>query len=204
MGDRCNTVADLEQRIAPTQHMINAITDMLWHATPQDVDDGLAWYDLALAEARRLDGADGRTGAGVIAALSPLAPWGKNVERARLAFQRGTAEGLTFGSHARKADRILQGEDPDGVLGGRKVRSFYACILGDDGAVCIDRHALDVALRKQTTDTEKKVLELKGGYEHVAAAYREAAQWARMPPRCLQAVTWVAHRRRKGLDWADG
>jgi len=172
-------------------------------ATEHDVARGTAWYDLALAEARRLDGADGRKGAGVIAALSPLAPWGKNLERASLAFERGTAEGLTFGLHTRRADRILAGESPLDVLGGRKVRSFYLCIMGCDWSVCVDRHALDIVVGHPTNDKEKKVLDLRGGYEYVAGIYREAAGILQYEPRVLQAITWTSWRARKGVEWAD-
>lgn len=194
----------LAEQIGSRQALINAILDEYWMASPTDITRGMVWYDLALTEACRLDRADGRQGAGVIAALSPLAPWGKNIERARLAFERGEAGGLTFGQHTRKADRILNGEDPLDVLGGNKVRSFFACILGSTHDVCIDRHAFDLTQRRHTNDKEKKVLDRKGVYLHVADAYVEAAQWAGLEPRQLQAITWTSWRRRKGVDrWAD-
>lgn len=189
--------------LPPRALLIDALVHEWWLATEQDILDGTAWYDVALAEARTLDGADGEQGAGVIAALSPLTPWGKNVERARLAFQRGEAGGLTFGLHARRADRILNGEHPLDVLGGNKVRSFYHCILGSDWHVTIDRHAFDILVGRPTTDKEKKLLDRKGMYEYTADVYRTVADMTELEPRILQAITWTSWRRRKGVSWAD-
>lgn len=196
-------MTNLAERIGYPDRMTAAVIYEYERATPHDVARGTAWYDLALAEASRLDGADGRVGAGVIAALSPLAPWGKNLERARLAFERGNADGLTFGLHTRRANRILNGEAPLDVLGGPKVRSFYECILGSPTHVTIDRHAFDLIVGRPTTDAEKKALALKGAYEYVADAYRTAARKVALQPRVLQAITWTSWRARKGVEWAD-
>lgn len=193
----------LEAVIGPPKHLVNRVLDEYWRATDEDVEVGLAWYDAALAEACALDQADGRRGAGVIAALSPLAPWGKNLARARATFERGTADGLTFGMHTRKANRILAGEAPLDVLSGPKVRAFFRCIIGDGDVVCIDRHALDIATGRYGTERDRKVLDRAGAYEYVAASYVEAAKWVGMEPRHLQAITWTSHRNRKGLQWAD-
>lgn len=196
-------MTDLAVRIGPKPVLIDALIHEYWLSEDEDRRRGQAWYGVALAEARTLDKGTGVRGAGVIAALSPLAPWGKNLERARLTFARGTAEGLTFALHTRRADRILAGEHPLDVLGGNKVRSFFKCIMGSPTDVTIDRHAFDVLWGRPTTDAEKKVLDLKGAYEYTADVYRSVASMVELEPRILQAITWTSWRRRKGVEWAD-
>lgn len=175
----------------------------MWQTTDETLAEGLDWYNRTAAEARRLASGDVAMGAGVIAALSPLAPWGLNLQRARLAFERGDANGLTFGAHTRKANRIMAGEDPDDVLSGPKVRSFYECIMGSTTAVCVDRHAIAIVMGRPLNDKERKVLDRKGAYDHIANGYRDAASMVGLVPSQLQAVTWVSWRKQHGLDWAD-
>lgn len=171
--------------------------------TGQDRTDGARWYPEAHALAADLSPSDVRIGAGVIAALSPQQGWAGNVGLAVRAFTDGHATGHT-GDFCRKADRILAGESPLEVLGGQKVRAFYACIVEPEGpwSVCIDRHAFDVAVGRVTDDAVRKVLDRKGAYDHVASAYRLAAVRTNQIPSTLQAITWTAWRRWKGVTGA--
>ena len=163
-----------------------------------DVIAGREWYQTAQDLAREI-APNLAMGAGVIAALSPQMSWDRNVLLARRAFHDGAASG-GLGANVRKADRILAGESPDDVLGGLKVRSFYANIVEPHGeAVTVDRHAYDIALGRVTPSAEKFALARKGVYAGLADHYRLAAQIAHVPPATMQAITWCAWRRAKGL-----
>lgn len=182
--------------------LVARILDTLEDATEDEYVLGKAWY----LEAHWIASQVGPTtvqGAGIIAALSPQIGWVDNVAAAR-ALALGDPEGAfkTFGClgpNVDKATRILRGEAPLDVLGGRKVRSFYRNIVDPhhDGPVTVDRHALNLALvgpgGKGAND---KLLARKGGYQLVAAAYRTAAREAWMRPNEVQAITWLVQRRK--------
>lgn len=152
---------------------------------------GLSWYDRANALAIELAG-DLRTGAGVIAALSPNCSWDQNQKIARLAFETGVAGG-TFGDATRKANRILDGEDPDAVLGGLKVRSFFLNIVdpSDPIPVTIDRHAHSICVGEPQRKGQKIGKRL---YAQLSDEYREAADTLGILPQQVQAVTWERWR----------
>lgn len=135
--------------------------------------------------------------AGIVAAISPRLSWAKNMEYARLVVETGTAP-LMFGN-LRKAQRIAEGADPDLVLGGRKVRSFFDNILypGTSDTVTIDRHAVDIAFGVAGNDESRKVLAHAGVYDTVSDAYRAVGRTLGIRPLQVQAITWVTHRRIK-------
>jgi len=168
-------------------------------ATVSELDEGLSWYSDAWALASALDPVNPRQAAGVIAALSPITPWDRNQALAARAYADGYASG-TLGNSCRNADKILSGVDPLDVLKSDKVRNFFLCIAGDQHAVCIDRHAFDVAVGMTTNnETRAAGLRRKGDYERFAALYREAAALRDTVPAKVQAVTWTVFRRLKGL-----
>jgi hypothetical protein len=168
-------------------------------ATVAELDEGLSWYSDAWALSLALNPTNPRQAAGVIAALSPITPWDRNQALAARAYQDGYASG-TLGNSCRNADKILAGVDPLDVLKSDKVRNFFLCIAGDENAVCVDRHAFDVAAGMTTNnDTRAAGLRRKGDYERIAALYREAAALRGTVPAKVQAVTWTVFRRLKGL-----
>jgi hypothetical protein len=171
-------------------------------ATDDEHSDGRQWYPAANAIARIVGdglGIGTEHGAGIVAALSPQCSWDENVVRA-LAFADGDSiGGLADG--LRKAERIGAGEHPTAVLGGRKVRSFYANIIGNYNAVTVDRHAVAIVFGRPLSDREIKVLERPGPYSTIAAAYRSVARKLGIAPAELQAITWLAWRRLKGWDY---
>jgi hypothetical protein len=185
------------------------ILNVLNQATDAEYDAGRNWYREANELAWDLSThADVGSAAGVIAALSPRMPWGRNKELAVRAFADGRASG-TLGNSVRAADRILAGEDPLDVLKGDKVRSFYLNILGDTDAVTVDRHALEVYLGKRFADKDRPAVG-KRLYREVSDAYRTAASrpFAQsltyadtgfavgdLTPRDVQAITWLVWRR---------
>jgi hypothetical protein len=79
----------------------------------------------------------------------------------------------------------------------RKTGHFYRCILDpmDADAVCIDRHAHDIAVGEEYGARDRG-LGAKGRYALIAHCYREAALRLGELPSVLQAVTWVVWRDR--------
>lgn len=177
--------------------------------TLADADDasqaeGLAWYLSAHSIAADLAVTHGyavRQTAGVIAALSPQTGWADNVRLATNACEHA-ANGRTdlIGGHTtdacRKASIILQGEDPADVLGGRKVRSFFANIARPTtpGPVTVDRHCVDM-LAGQRGYVSSRILERIGTYTRCAAVVRSVARELGYRPHELQAIAWVGWRK---------
>jgi hypothetical protein len=164
-------------------------------ATDEEVSDGREWYRTAHQTARMLADGDVRTGAGLLAALSPQTAWWLNVELACDAFEAGTARRHTRDSCS-KANKILAGVDPVDVLPmERKTGQFYLCILnpGHPDAVCIDRHAYDIAVGIPLGEWNRG-LSAKGRYQLIADCYREAARRLGELPMVVQATTWVVWR----------
>jgi hypothetical protein len=159
--------------------------------------EGRGWYEAAHGAAASLDPGNVHRAAGVIAALSPRMPWARNLELAARAYADGRASG-TLGMSCRAADAILAGAHPLDVLGGPKVRAFYTLIVdpADRVTVCVDRHAVDVAVGLRQTDTERDRWRLnrRGRYEVFADCYRAAGRVLRVRPGVLQAATWVIWR----------
>ncbi len=169
-------------------------------ASAEEIAEGMAWYQTAHNIALEISPDNIEKGAGVLAAMSPLMHWNRNVIIARNAFEKGFTEG-GFSTNREKSDAILSGADPRNVLGGNKVRSFYENILDPNcDTVTIDRHAYDVAVAMPTGDDSKSRLSRKGVYEEFAQAYRDLAVEYDMLGSEMQAITWVTWRRLKTLE----
>ena len=180
-------------------------------ATPELLKGGSEWYERAHDEAKKVGGGDVRKGAGVIAALSPLSDWNRNVAEAHEMRKTGTVRSALIPANVDKAHRILAGEDPHDVLGGHKVRSFFENIHdpSNKGPVTIDRHAYDIAMGHPFVGTGRKSTPRGGGgkmspdiglsaknrYDHFVDSYHKAAQHLEVDvPNKAQAVSWVTHR----------
>ena len=172
-------------------------------ATPQDLSEGMGWYEAANTYAEGLSekyGLTVRQSAGIIAALSPQVSWSQN-----LILADGLAAGKNVGALGRslakaKAIRDEPDTDPLAILGGKKVRAFYGCILepGMSLDVCIDRHAFDLAEgRIRNSEEDRHRLDRVGVYEQVATSYRVCAKALDVMPHQVQAVTWVVWRHLK-------
>jgi hypothetical protein len=187
-----------------TSHVRN-ILSVYRSAEQSSVEAGMSWYDDAHAYALYLDPENVERAAGIIAALSPMSTWANNKRKAALTYINGCAAGAGLYSNVAKADRILAGEHPLNVLGGRKVTSFYLSIVDPSSTVAepvIDRHAHDIAVGKVTNDSERQRLGGKGYYDTFAASYVRASKRVGITPKQLQAVTWVEWRNRLGKSWA--
>jgi hypothetical protein len=172
-------------------------------ADDADINDGIDWYGRALELAIELDPTNPRRAVGIIAVLSPMTSWPMNVRRAREVYATGTTSGLT--NNVRKAERIFNGENPDDVVSGEKVTSFFHNILGDDARVTVDRHAIDCAYGKVQTNEERskaiKSTKVRDGYGIIRDAYKHVAQIISnetgkvITGAQLQAIVWVYWRR---------
>lgn len=161
--------------------------------TPEQIADGMVWYQVAHELALALDPGNVLRAAGVISAYSPQNPWSKNVQMARLAYEGIITEHLNQTS---KVERIMAGEDVVTVLNGLKTVNFALTITDpcDPHAVVVDRHAFDIAVGRVTSDRERGVLDRKGVYDQFADAYRRAARIIGISPSHMQACTWVGWR----------
>jgi len=183
--------ADQEAR----DYYVRNILSVWSNATGDEVEEGERWYRTAHETAALLADGDIRTGAGLLAALSPQTAWWLNVELACEAFEAGTASRHT-GDACGKANKILAGVDPEEVLPmTRKTGHFYRCILNPDDpmSVCVDRHAYDIAIGVPLGDWNRG-LSAHGRYALLAHCYWEAAQRVGQNPSTVQAVCWVAWR----------
>ncbi len=168
-------------------------------ATAEQAEAGLRWYVAAHDAAAELDPGNTRRAAGVIAALSPRTSWERNLLLARNAYERGEATGA-LGRSCRAANAILAGGEPLDVLSGQKVRAFFQLIADptDNQTVCVDRHAVRVALGYDLSDRELSAIHLErnGLYGRFVDTYRRAADKLSVLPWQAQAVTWVTWRDR--------
>jgi hypothetical protein len=178
------------------RHNIKTIAQM---ATPEQVQAGDEWYDIAQDEADRLSPRDLNMGAGIIAAASPQKEWTNNLEIAKRVMKSGDIRGLT-GQNAIKALRIRSGENPEDVLPMRiKTGQFYHNIKDPNNPhfLTVDTHAHNIAVG-HVYNKEDLGLDSYGRYDTVKNAYMHVAnQLGITNPNRLQARTWVTW---KGLD----
>lgn len=200
-----NTLPVQTDRVYVAKPSPAKIMRVFGQATPAELMRGMTWYDTAHNLAVTLDPANPRQAAGVIAVVSPMMDWARNMEVAINAYQTGEMTGCLY-SNAMKANRIMAGEPADEVIGGRKVTAFFGVIADPTSdAVVIDRHAFDIAVGRVTNDKSRGALSRKGVYDAFAAAYSTAARKLSvelgMPVSAsqVQAVSWVVWRRLKGF-----
>lgn len=181
-----------------------AILTMYRSATESQVEQGQAWYEIARNEAKRLAnlyGVSYRHAAGVIAVLSPRMKWEANKEDAKRILQaalqgsRVIPKCAAYGTNARKAWRIANGEAPAKVLGGPKVNAFYRNICGDYNGVTVDVWAARVAepYNRHFAGRDKD-------YAVIAEAYANVAMELGTFPAFVQAVCWITVRKSDGNE----
>jgi hypothetical protein len=178
--------------------MVSNILSVYALSTAEEKADGLIWYNQAHAWASSAAAAYGVSidkVAQVIAALSPLTPWDRNLFLAAYALEQW-ADGLpaklpTLSMNWQRARDVLDGKD---LAWQPKTEAFWHLIADpndDAGWVCIDSHAIGIALNlgAGTYKVGSK------SYQQVAEAYRIAADSVGLLPQHLQAITWVARHR---------
>lgn len=168
----------------------------VWNsATPDQEAEGRRWYPMAHGLAEMMCDGDARMGAGLIAALSPQTSWWLNVELAADAYETGNPTRHVSDALS-KAAKILAGVDPADVLPmERKTGMFFRCIVdpSDPDAVCIDRHAHDIAVGEPFGNRDRG-LTAHGRYRLLADVYRAAARSVGELPMVVQATTWIVWR----------
>lgn len=180
----------------------------VWQSTSDDDKTaGAQWYRTARELGKSLDSEfdlKPNSGAGILAALSPSMSWENNQIEARALIENGWSR-MQSAANNQKALKIKRGDDPLEVLGGNKVRAFYACIVDrDDKRACIDRHAVAVYMGRHISDREQKGLERVGIYDRIANAYQRVADQYGVAVEVVQATTWTAWRSENQWAWRDG
>ena len=184
----------------------NNIIECYNSASDRGFRDGVAWYSEANSisvSIGELAGYEGHqalfVGAGIISALSPQVEWGENIHYAMLLVKNGTRK-HTNANH-NKAVRIMNGEKPLSVLGGRKVRAFYKAIVAPTGSgePVIDRHAVAVYMGRSVSTKELSALQSIPVMNRLQGAYKRAGKILGVPHHQVQAVTWNEWRIRKGI-----
>lgn len=180
------------------QAMVRNILKAYKRATPEQAIAGAQWY----SEAHAIAGAihdDINAGAAMLAVLSPVLSWEKNVAAAIVAAKpRGTRPaGTLTGSWSKARAARRKGAKLDAIVKGEKVRAFWVCIATDGQdpfAVCVDRHAAAIAVGFFLDGKDASRAVSGKNYTRIADAYRDAAARVGVTPATMQAVTWVVWR----------
>ena len=170
-------------------------------ASATDRAEGLAWYENAHEVAVQLGaryGVTTRDACGVLAALSPGRQWGMNVQDADTFLDEWShgARGKRLplvGSYGwrniLKAAKCASGIDPMEVLGGFKVRAFYACMFNPQSVdVCIDRHAKSVALGYKLPESQAVVRDARSTPAPISSGVLGSVETARRSTRTARFI----------------
>ena len=173
-------------------------------ASAESFFEGREWYTDANSIAEQvstlLGTEDIRVGAGILSALSPQIAWGENVAEALKFTSLGYSTMQTQANNA-KAQKIQEGQDPETVLGGAKVTSFYHAILEPTGLYkpVVDRHAIAVYYGKPVSRRDLgRAMSNPRVIRRIQSAYVRASRIVRQHYNVVQATTWVQHRKDKG------
>ncbi len=156
------------------------------------------WYSQAHEIAREIMGLGLAEGAGVLAVLSPMLSWPRNVALAR-EVAGGADSAACLANNLAKAIRIRNGECPADVVRGPKVHAFWSNIVDPfcSQTVVIDRHAIDIAFNVAMDDDSRSKYFTKGRQNKLQELYRSAAveisdltgeAWS---PSMVQACSWI-------------
>ena len=185
--------------------LMNLLT-VFEQATPQEVIEGMTWYD----EAHRLAcsisdqfGVSLDVVAGVIAALSPRSKWerniadGRNIIAAQAAGEDPAAIPVTtFNRNKARAIEILQAGTRHGALSGQKVCAFADNIEDPGGnSVTVDSHAFNawVGERAIINGTGPRITPKR--FRECAADYQKVASLYGIRPSQAQAIIWLVWKR---------
>lgn len=195
---------------------LNNLRAVVAQASPEDIEDGLTWYDDARTFARTLANTlspyygDLHTrmqrAAGIIAVLSPRQTWAKNkycASRVVELWDRGEIELVlalpVFSANLEKALRLMGpafgSEVVDACVRGPKVRAFYENIMGSTLHLTLDTHAIN-ACRGEYTHTPKAPKSAERQAMHNAyTALADEHGWTLPQAQAIVWVTWrhIAH-----------
>lgn len=164
---------------------------------------------------RKLSEFDPTTQAALIKAMGTSGTWGTDAPGEKVKYHddvTGQVKAATWScgiSGVENAVRVYSGEDPNEVLGGHKVRSFYNNVSNPhhpDGYVTIDTHAISAAAGRKITAQDPRMDRLTGSpslrshgthgtYPAVADSYRRVAAKHGLTPQQAQAIIWLQWRK---------
>lgn len=177
-----------------------------------EIDNATNWYSIANQEATdiaiKLD-MPVYIVVGVMAALSPNNKWERNKINAYelcKAFQDGqgmdSVKVSTYSKMKLKAWTILEVipdyETTKLMLNGKKIVNFYRNIMGEDD-VTIDGHARNIAYNERVGLTDAKTSIGVKEYASLQKEYLTVAKEYGLLGRELQAITWVAWKKRYNI-----
>lgn len=182
----------------------------VWNAT--SYHDRFDWYGSANLFAHNVASLSNDMGrftsvikvCGVIAALSPMIQWKRNMELAQhVVLNPDRWEKLgCLKNNAKKAYDIINSNGSEdailAILRGKKTSAFFLNMLHPDKAISMtmDRHAISIALGRKIRKEEAKFFQLTAGqYKFLVESYRWTAAKIGVNPLILQSATWVLWRR---------
>lgn len=169
-------------------------------ATDKQWLQGARWYDEANEFCTKLATHEQlplHAVVGCLAALSPQCAWSENLlgTIAMVRTRQVRKSASIYPVNTSKAFSIVhEGVRPEEVLGGNKVKAFYANILNPrySKAVTVDTHAARAAFGKhKLTPQEVGYAFRDKGNRTIQQAYRVVAKRYRVLPLRLQAVVWL-------------
>ena len=190
MGKRKYTDRELEAMSADVAKQALAY----WETA--DVDTlaaGRGWYPVANAEARLLSEGCSVTvkqAAAVIAVLSPLTRWQGNLEDSWNVC-RGLKARHSLPRNVLKARAILDGDDIDETIGGKKVTAFYHNILEP---LTYKGTVNDSWIARAFGIDKRDMFSTFGVYAAVTRGLQIAAASVNVLPSTMQATVWLIIR----------
>lgn len=189
--------------------------------------EGHQWYERAHNIAKGIGASlnhphgAAHVGAGLLSAYSAQTEFGLNADHAVTAALNKKAHGgpgsHAMGGHAVSAKKMLHGSHIDDAFEGEKTNSF-AHLIADPhnhkNRVCVDRHALSIAVGRKLSNEEIKGKDYqihsnskqsRVNYKHVERAYQSAADHLskhyghEIAPHQVQATTWIHHQKEHGI-----
>lgn len=177
---------------AEHRHMRDRLLSIYSAAAPDVIEAGRLWYPGAenvIADLSREFSLGRPRVAAIVAVLSPRQRWRKNIEGARAVLEGEPWRAPGYDVNRDKAVALAAGAPLEAIIGGDKVTSFWANLIGSRTAVTVDVWAQRAALGYYHRHQPKR-----GRYERLVSIYRAAAEAAGETPREFQSIVWNAIR----------
>jgi hypothetical protein len=177
---------------AEHRHMRDRLLSIYAAAESDVLDAGRLWYpgaETVIADLSREFQLGRPRVAAIVAVLSPQQRWRKNIESARHVLEGEAWRALGYDANRAKAVALAGGAPLEQIIGGDKVTSFWANLIGSRTAVTVDVWAQRAALGRHHPHQAKHAR-----YARLVAIYRAAAEKAGETPREFQAIVWNAIR----------
>lgn len=177
---------------AEHRHMRDRLLSIFDAADADVREAGRLWYpgaETVIADLSREFQLGRPRVAAIVAVLSPQQRWRKNIEGARHVLRGEAWRATGYGANRSKASAILAGAPLLESIGGQKVGSFWANLIGSRTAVTVDVWAQRAALGRNHAHQPRA-----NRYARLADAYRASAALAGETPREFQAIVWNAIR----------